>query len=80
MTEDRPPLDIAPPEPDRASTALTEALVGIRLTDADRAVVSWLRAQRPEYLADVVALLERIRQAGFTEGYQESRRDMEIER
>jgi hypothetical protein len=75
VSEQPPELRIVVP-PAEAPLALTDALAGVRLSDADQEVLAWLRRQRDTRIAVVVALLEKVRQAGYTEGYNDARDDL----
>jgi hypothetical protein len=75
VSERPPELRIFVP-PAEAPLALTDVLAGVRLADADHEVVTWLRRQRDARIAAVVAVLEKVRQAGYTEGHNDARDDL----
>jgi hypothetical protein len=53
---------------------LQEALVGVQPTDTEiQEVIRWLEAQPADWLARMVALLEYVRQAGYTDGRHDCR-------
>jgi hypothetical protein len=79
VTEQPPELGVVV-SPSEGPLALADALAGVRLGNADIAVVTWVRRQSAARIAAVVAVLEKVRQAGYTEGYGDARGDLAPEK
>jgi hypothetical protein len=55
---------------------LADALSGVRLSQADVETVKWMKRQSNTRISAVVSILEKVRQAGYTEGYNDARDDL----